>query len=683
MTADQNIVILNVDDTRTSRSVTTLILRKAGFVVVEAATGAEALIRAQHLPQLVLLDVNLPDINGFEVCRRLKTNPHTAAIPVVHLSATYITAEDRVTGLEEGADGYLTQPVEPGELIATIKAFLRLKRTERALQESERWHRALFEFSHDALMTLAPPAWSFTSGNPAARALFGIAEAGEFPARAIWEVSPERQTDGRASKDKAMEMLEIALREGSKFFEWQCVTVSGAEFPASVLLTRIEGDSPLLLATVRNETEKKALEANMAAVDRLASMGTLAASMAHELNNPLAYVCFNMESLAEDLPVLTAATTRCCTALRERVGETAFAEIIGPGAPLLEPNLLHDIIDRVQESLQGTRRMKVMTRGLGMFSRVEQTQQTRVDLQSAIESAIGFATSEIVPRARLVRAFAELPAVWGSEGKLSQVFLNLLVNAAHAISEGNALNNEITVRSWVSHTMVNVEIADTGAGIAAKDLERIFEPFFTTKPAGVGTGLGLAICRRIVTEFGGELRVESQLGKGSAFVVSLPIHSGAPHEQRAETDSSTARDSITTDGRILVIDDEAGLRKLVGRLLGNNDRELINASSGEQAQAILENDQSFDVIICDLMMPGMSGMALHEWLATRCPALARQVIFVTGGAFTPQAAEYLARVGNVTFEKPFDAEALKQHVSNMVRARKGGSPFSSRAPAAL
>jgi signal transduction histidine kinase len=166
--------------------------------------------------------------------------------------------------------------------------------------------------------------------------------------------------------------------------------------------------------------------------------------------------------------------------------------------------------------------MKVMTRGLGMFSRVEQTQRTLVDLQSAIESAIAFATSEMVSRARLVKAFSELPAVWGSEGKLSQVFLNLLVNAAHAIKEGNAQNNQITVRSWVADTMVNVEITDTGAGIPAKDLERIFEPFFTTKAPGQGLGLGLDNAMRIVRKHRGHISVRSEPGS-TCFRVRLPL----------------------------------------------------------------------------------------------------------------------------------------------------------------
>ncbi len=669
MTVSRNPHILNVDDTRTSRMVTTLILKKAGFDVVEAVTGEEALIRAQELPQLVLLDVNLPDINGFEVCRQLKTNPRTSAIPVVHLSASYVTAEDRVTGLEEGADGYLTQPVEPRELVATIKAILRLKRAELALHESERWHRALFEFSHDALMTLAPPTWQFTSGNPAAMAMFGIEPLGEFPARTIWDFSPERQPDGCASREKATKMLEVALREGSHFFEWIHTNVSGMEFPASVLLTRIEVNGQLLLATVRNESEKKALEAKLAVVDRLASMGTLAASMAHELNNPLAYVCYNVESLEQDLPVLTAAVTRCCTALRERIGEGAFVDLVGKGAHLLEPSMLEDVIERAKEALQGTQRMKAMTRGLGMFSRVEQTQRTRVDLRIALESAIGFASSELSQRAHLVKDFSQLPYVWASEGKLSQVFLNLLVNAAHAIEAGDMQNNEICVRARVADSMVHVSITDTGRGIPAQDLERIFEPFYTTKPAGVGTGLGLAICRRIVTEFGGTLRMHSQVGKGSTFVVSLPIESTELPEPLTTATQVSPLDSNTPRGRILVVDDEADLRKLMGRLL--RDHELVHATSGEQAQVILGEDQAFDVIISDLMMPGISGMALHAWLAARHPWLAGQVIFVTGGAFTPQASEYLSSVGNATFEKPFVANELSQRVTNMVRAARG------------
>jgi len=671
MTSNRKPLILNVDDTETSRLTTTLILRKAGFDVVEASNGREGLELAEALPHLVLLDVNLPDINGFEVCRQLKQNPRTTSIPVVHISASYVTSDDRVTGLDEGADGYLTQPVEPRELVATIKAFLRLKRAEQALQESERWHRALFEHAHDALLTLAPPTWRFTSGNPAALDMFGISNADRLVSCSISDCSPERQPDGRASTEKAQELLETAMREGSLFFEWALTRSSGDSFSASVLLTRIEGDDhPLLLATIRDESEKKRLEASMAQADRLANMGMLAASMAHELNNPLAYVHYNVESLAQDLPLLASATERCCAALRGQVGDATYADIVGDGASMLEPAMFEDAIDRAREALGGTRRMKAMTRGLGIFSRVEQVERSRFQLETAIEAAISLAANELSQRARLVRTYGQVPAVWASEGKLSQVFLNLLLNAAHAIEEGTAQNNQIRICTWAEGSNALVEITDTGKGIPQENLTRIFEPFFTTKPAGLGTGLGLAICSSIVTELGGDLRVESAVGKGTRFVLRLPIKPELPQERQAAIVSKIPRDKAETRGRILVVDDEEAIRKSVERML-SRDHDVITVASGEQARELLEQDPAFDVVLCDLMMSGMSGMALHAWLTERDPWLARQVVFVTGGAFTPRASEYLASVGNLRLEKPVDASELKRLVSDLVRASRG------------
>jgi CheY-like chemotaxis protein len=202
-----------------------------------------------------------------------------------------------------------------------------------------------------------------------------------------------------------------------------------------------------------------------------------------------------------------------------------------------------------------------------------------------------------------------------------------------------------------------------------ENLERIFEPFFTTKAAGLGTGLGLSICRRIVAEFGGDLRVESQVNQGARFILRLPVEVDTHCEQRAAITSVIPRDPTTLRGRILVVDDEEGIRKSMDRLLGR-DHELVTIASGEQAQVLLEADPAFDVILCDLMMSGMSGMALHEWLAVRDPWLARQVVFITGGVFTPKSAEYLAKVGNLTLEKPLDTYNLKRVVFEKVRLAK-------------
>jgi CheY-like chemotaxis protein len=199
-------------------------------------------------------------------------------------------------------------------------------------------------------------------------------------------------------------------------------------------------------------------------------------------------------------------------------------------------------------------------------------------------------------------------------------------------------------------------------------LERIFDPFFTTKPAGVGSGLGLAICKNIVTEFGGDIQVDSEIGKGTRFVVRLPVQRQLPETQGVTT-ASANHEPPSKGGRILVVDDEPLIRSAMRRILGR-EHEVITAASGEEGRALLERDSSFDVILCDLMMPNMSGMELHEWVANRNPALAKRVLFLTGGAYTPWASEYVANVGNLRIEKPVDSALLKRIVMQQVLERR-------------
>jgi CheY-like chemotaxis protein/anti-sigma regulatory factor (Ser/Thr protein kinase) len=241
--------------------------------------------------------------------------------------------------------------------------------------------------------------------------------------------------------------------------------------------------------------------------------------------------------------------------------------------------------------------------------------------------------------------------------------LNLLLNAAHAIGDGNPAKDEIRVRTWADAENVFAEVQDTGGGVARQNLGRIFEPFFTTKPVGVGSGLGLSICRNIIAEFGGDIHVESELGAGARFVMRLPVRRGASEPPR--TQMAAAQTPASVRGRILVVDDEPAIRSIVTRVL-ERDHEVVTAASGDAAREILENDPRFDVVICDLMMPGMTGMDLHEWLLTHRPALAERTVFISGGAFTERASEYVARVGNTRLDKPFDPATLKRVVSEMM-----------------
>jgi len=269
----------------------------------------------------------------------------------------------------------------------------------------------------------------------------------------------------------------------------------------------------------------------------------------------------------------------------------------------------------------------------------------------------------------LVLDFKPMPLVWASEGKLSQVFLNLLINASHAMDDSKI--RTITVRTWTEDGSVCAAIEDTGSGIKPENMPRIFEPFFSTKRIGAGSGLGLSICRNIINEFGGDIQVETEVDKGTRFLVRLPIWTEAA-ALRSVAPIAGPDALADLHGRILIIDDEAPLRVVMQRLLVAH--EVVSASSGKDALEILEHDRAFDLILCDLMMPGVTGMDVHHWLVEHDPVLAARVVFVTGGAFGPVAADYLNETGNLKLEKPFGTDEFRDLVSGRIRAAKSEPP---------
>jgi two-component system cell cycle sensor histidine kinase/response regulator CckA len=539
------------------------------------------------------------------------------------------------------------------------------RRAERTLQASELRHRVLFENSHDALMTLTPPAWRFTSGNAMALRLFGLTDEESFLSHAPSEYSPALQPDGRASGEKFAAMIQAALRDGAHLCEWTFRCLSGREFPATLLRARIELDgAPLLQATVRDETELKELHAMLSQQDRLASMGMLAAGVAHEINNPLAYVLHNVQALAEQLPHVAAAVERGFALLRGARQDCEVPTVVAEDAALLAPARLKEMVERTRETLDGIQRIRTISKAIGAFSRVESVEYSRVDLNYAIQCATVMALNDIKFRARFSTEFGVVPSVWASEGKLSQVFLNLLINASQAIGEGDVQHNLIQVRTWCENEYAFAEVKDTGKGIAAENLARVFEPFFTTKGIGVGSGLGLSICRNIIGEFGGDIRVESEVGVGTRFVIRLPVKKGLSDAPQPAL-CSELPELRGVRGRVLVVDDEQAIRTVVTRML-MAEHDVVAAASGEAAQSILERDQNFDVILCDLMMPDKTGMELHAWLLANHPALAARVVFLSGGAFTEKASAYVTSSGNLSLEKPYEPATLKRLVAELV-----------------
>jgi two-component system NtrC family sensor kinase len=243
-------------------------------------------------------------------------------------------------------------------------------------------------------------------------------------------------------------------------------------------------------------TDRKALQAQLVVSDRLAAVGTLAAGVAHEINNPLAFVLSNLSFLAGELQGVS----------RE-----------------LPPGRTAEMEEVLREASDGAHRVRQIVRDLRTFSRGDDEVATSVNVQAVLESAITMARGELKMRAQIVREYREVPLVEGNEGRFGQVFLNLLINAAQAIPEGRPDRHEVRLVLRHSGDRVIVEVKDTGVGMAPEVRARIFDPFFTTKPVGEGTGLGLSICHGIVTGFGGEITVESEEGRGSTFRVVLPV----------------------------------------------------------------------------------------------------------------------------------------------------------------
>lgn len=398
-------------------------------------------------------------------------------------------------------------------------------------------------------------------------------------------------------------------------------------------------DRELREAKVR--AERKTMHEQLLVADRMVSIGTLAAGVAHEINNPLAAVLANVNVVRHTLADGLARPTD----LVQRVEDASR---------ILEET--HEALLRVCE----------VSRDLKVFSRGNEGGGTAVDVRRVLESSLRIARNEIRHRATVVRDYEDVPAVLANETRLGQVFLNLLVNAAQAIPEGDALRQQIRVttrRDGADGVLVAVQ--DTGPGIAPEVLPHIFEPFYSTKAIGVGTGLGLAICRRIVTELGGEIRVEARRDAGTTFSVRLPA---------AQLDLAVApmpivpRPSPIRRAKVLVIDDDEHVLNATVRALAIHHAVMSVTSAREVLQRVTRGEW-FDVIVCDLLMPNTTGMAFYDALVALAPRQADRVAFITGGAFTPAASAFLETNRQPRLDKPFEIATLLEVIAELSGTR--------------
>lgn len=715
--------LLVVEDSPTQAEELKLILESAGFEVQIAVDGPQALDRLTASRfDLVVSDVVMPGMSGYELCRATKTEPRTKDIPVLLLT-TLSDPIDIIQGLECGADNFLTKPYDAGNLVGRVKGMLDNKRlraegkvrvgveifflgrrftvssdkeqildlllctfedivrTNRELQASQaelatakakvedyarklegrvrvsqEKYRSLMEHANDAIFVIDEQGKTLEV-NRQAEQLLGR-PAADIVGRPYSEfVIP-------AERDYAAVLFQRLLLEGSANVTDLHVQRADAAFICadfSASLVQIEGQR-IVLAIARDVTDRNRLQQQVLQSEKLATVGTLAAGIAHEINNPTAVVLAN-------LGVVNGYGSQ----VRKTLAEVGRLALNAPestrkalerlrGDPELERSTAQ-LEEVLRDCTHAGERIRDIVRDLKGFARIDDGDVALVNVNERLDTTLRMASNEIRYRARVETSLGQnLPEIVASPGKLSQVFLNLIVNAAQAIDEGKVERNKISIATRFEDGRIRVDITDTGKGIPKEILHKIFDPFFTTKPVGVGTGLGLSICQDIIKKHNGEIRVESEIGRGTTFSVYLPRATGLELPRK----DLPAEPGEVPRSKLMVVDDEAFLLRAYQRMLGGR-HEVTTALGGRAAVGLLSAaGASYDVIFCDLMMPDVDGVDLHRFVAERFPGLEKRMVFISGGAFTPRAQDFLARIDTPHVEKPFTIEDLQRTIAGVL-----------------
>ncbi|MBI3073819.1 MAG: response regulator [Deltaproteobacteria bacterium] len=416
--------------------------------------------------------------------------------------------------------------------------------------------------------------------------------------------------------------------------------------------------APAQFAILRDITDERRLQEQVATADRLATIGLMAAGVAHEINNPLAAAVGNLSFLASQVETL------------QRGGKGSDAESDDDGeGDLPAASQIAALVEPISDAREALERVRVITRDLKTFARSEEERKERVDVERVIEASLRIAWPEIKNRARLVKEYGAVQQIVANEARLGQVILNLVVNAAQAIPPGDRNRQQIRVRTKSdAKGNVVIRVSDTGCGITPENLGRIWEPFFTTKHRGEGTGLGLSICKRLVDEMGGTISVESAVGEGTTFTVHLP-RAEEMRDAESERPAKIENAGDLARARVLVVDDETGMGNAVRRLLEPR-HSVVVVERGAEALDRLRRGEKFDVVLMDILMPEMNGIQLFARLREVSPTLAEHTIFMTGGMANAQVREFLESVANPRLEKPFDPKSLAVLVNERVSTPK-------------
>ncbi len=514
----------------------------------------------------------------------------------------------------------------PAYSIALVQDVTVSKRAEEALRHSEARKGAILETALDAVVTI-DAAGCIVEFNPTAERMFGVRREEAIGREAATMLMPaalrEAHRRGLARRAEGGEALAPGRR-----METTAVRADGTEFPVEVAVSRIPASgSPVFTGFIRDLTERRRLEEELRQAEKMSAVGLLVSGVAHELNNPLA-------------------------------GVLGYAQLL----------LKDDADEKVRRGLESIQReaerCKRIVQNLQSFARRHKPQEDHVGVNGILESTLELRAYQLKVDDIAVTfdLDPDLPKTMADFHQLRQVFLNIIVNAHQAlVARGGP--GSLLLRTRRRGETIVVEIEDDGPGIAVDHVSRVFDPFFTTKEVGQGTGLGLSICYGIVKEHGGNISARNTPGGGAQFTVELPVRSPSP-SRAAPAGEPGGPEGAPRGLNILVVDDEPAILEILHDVLSLDGHRVDTALSGAAALRKLERE-SYDVVICDLKMPGMTGQEVYEKVRSMDVERARRIVFSTGDTASLETHDFLERTGNLYLQKPFSLEAIRGLVASL------------------
>ena len=642
--------LLVVDDNAATRYSIRRRLESHGYRVIEAGNGADglALIEANGLDALIL-DVNLPDMSGFDIARRLRADPRTALLPVIHVSAASIDTRDIISGLDSGADAYLVHPIDPDVLLATLGTLLRVRDTETALKEREEHFREIFE-NISAPIVVVDSSLNIHNRNQAFTRLALDCTGDQLDDCLVKDQDATLDIVREVIRNRGRwsGLLSMLGEESDRTTQWQVAPYRAPDLSFIFIEDVTERlhkqrSQEELLATVSQQLrtevkERQRTEAQLLHASKMDSLGKLTGGIAHDFNNLLTSVMMSLELVIE----------------RVNAGKYEQIQRYAEGA------------------LQSAKTGSALTHRLLAFARQQPLAARSVDLNALVVSLDDFIRRSVGENVSLVLDLSPVPAIAHVDAsQLESALINLVINARDALPEGG----EIRISTQLLDVSGDAELADgryvaacvrdNGTGVAPELLDKVFDPFFTTKPTGKGTGLGLSMLYGFAGQSGGIARMRSELGRFTEVTLWLPAGETLPEEVAADTPRAVAASAA----HVLIVDDIAAVSVVLRETLLGAGYRCSTAESAESALEILQADPSIDLLLTDIGFPRMNGKELAKHVRTARPEL--PVLFMTGYAESAKNRVKFTQPGMDIMLKPFSTTELLGKVAMLLGRDEG------------